>query len=235
MKKLCLAAIMASAAFSAQAADLDNLSALGQAQFRLLSEDLTGALSYKAVAPGEPLGITGFDLGVEITGTKMQSADAWKTATGSNVSTLPIPKIHAHKGLPFNIDVGAFYTAVPNSNIKVYGGELRYAILEGGIASPSLSVRGAMSKMTGVDQLDFDTKSTEITLSKGFLMFTPYIGAGRVWANSDPHAGILKAEKINVNKLFVGTNISLGLVNLALEADKTGENASYSAKFGLRW
>ena len=235
MKKICLAILLASTALSAHAGDLNNLTALSQAQFRLLSEDLTGALSYKAVAPGEPLGITGFDVGVEVSGTKLQNAGIWKTAGGSDVSTLPIPKIHAHKGLPLNIDIGAFYTAIPNSNVKVYGGEVRYAILEGGVASPSLSVRGAMSKMTGVDQLDFNSQSAEITLSKGVLMFTPYIGAGRVWAKSTPHAGGLLAEKINANKVFAGTNISLGLVNIAFEADKTGDNTSYSAKFGLRW
>lgn len=235
MKKLSLAMLLATMSMSAWAGDLDKLNLLAQSQFRLLSEDLTGALSYKAVAPGEPLGITGFDIGVEVTATKLESASIWKTASGSDLSLLPLPKLHAHKGLPFNIDVGAFYTAVPSSNIKLYGGELRYAILEGGITMPAVAVRGTITKMTGVNQLDFDTRSAELTISKGFLMLTPYLGAGKVWSNSKPNVSNLKEESISANKYFVGTNISLGLINFALEADKTGSNTTYSGKFGLRW
>ena len=39
------------------AADINNIQALNQAQFRLLSEDLGAALSYKPLTPTTPLGI----------------------------------------------------------------------------------------------------------------------------------------------------------------------------------
>lgn len=220
------------------AAEINTLGALVQPEFKLFSEDLGAALSYKAVIPAEPLGITGFDLGLEVTSTEMKSSALWSKATGggSAPSSLIVPKLHVHKGLPLNIDVGAFYSAVPTTNIKLYGGELRYAILEGGVAMPAVAIRGSVSKLTGVDQLSFGTKGLDISISKGFAMFTPYAGVGRVWVDSTPLAttGLTK-ETFQLGKVFVGGNLNFGLINLALEYDKTGSAQSYSAKLGFRF
>ena len=120
-----------------------------QADFKTFSEDLGSALSYKPVTPAAPLGITGFDIGLEVTSTKMRNLEL---ATGGTTNNLIVPKLHVYKGLPLNFDVGAFYSSVPTTNIKFYGGEIRYAILEGGVALPAVGIRGALTKMTGVNQ-----------------------------------------------------------------------------------
>jgi hypothetical protein len=139
-------------------------------------------------------------------------------------------------GLPLNFDVGAFYSEAPNADIKLYGGELRYAIIEGGTATPAVAIRGSLTKMTGVDQLSFDTKGLDVSISKGFAMFTPYAGVGEVWSDSTPN-GIptLTKESFNQNKFYVGCNVNILLVNLDLEYDKTGSDQSYSAKLGVRF
>jgi hypothetical protein len=125
---------------------------------------------------------------------------------------------------------------VPSTNIKLFGGELRYAILEGGVATPAVGVRAAFTKMTGVDQLDFNSKSLDISISKGFAMFTPYAGAGQVWNDSKPNGvPLLSDYTFRQTKYFVGGNLNFGLVNLALEYDKTGIDKSYSAKIGFRF
>lgn len=236
MKKTTLTLLLATLSMSAWALDIDNLNKLNQSQFRQFSEDLTGAFSYKAVAPAEPQGLTGFDIGVETTFTKLENSSTWSTATGNSTSSFAaVPKLHAHKGLPLNFDIGAFYTAVPKNNVKLYGGELRYSLLGGNVAMPAIAVRGAFSKMTGVSQMDFDTQSMELSISKGFMMVTPYAGAGRVWSKSKPNVLNLGTESVTANKYFVGANVNFGLINFALEADKTGNNASYSGKLGLRW
>ncbi len=204
-----------------------------QSDFKTFSEDMGSALSYKAVTPAAPLGLTGFDLGLEVTSTKMRNLDV---ATGSSLTNLIVPKLHVFKGLPFNIDVGAFYSAVPTTNIKLYGGELRYAILEGGVALPAVGIRGAVTKLSGVDQLEFSTKSLDISISKGFLMFTPYAGLGNVWVASTPVSGLgLVEETFKQNKIFAGANLNMGLTNLAFEYDKTGSAKSYSFKLGFRF
>jgi len=220
---------------------LDSIKTLGQPTFKALSEDLAAALSYKGVIPAEPLGLPGFDVGVETTFTAPQSVDKWGSAIGNkDLSLLPLPKLHAHIGLPFDIDVGGVYAMVPGSNIKYFGGELRYSFVSGNLALPAVAVRGAFTKLSGVDHFDMSTKSVELTVSKGFLMFTPYAGIGEVWANSssDLKVGAVNAFSdvdLSLFKMFLGLNINMGLINFAIEGDKTGDAPSYSAKLGLRF
>ncbi|MBI3777467.1 MAG: hypothetical protein HY274_00870 [Gammaproteobacteria bacterium] len=219
------------------ATNIDQINQLIQQEFRLLSEDLTAAASYKGVIPAKPLGITGFDLGLEVSATKVGHKDAWERATSGSVpSTVYVPKLHLHKGLPLGIDIGAFYSSVPDSNIALWGAELRYAIFEGGMATPALGLRGTYTKLTGVKELDFHTTGLELLVSKGFAVFTPYAGIGQVWTTSEP-VGVsnVSKEEFSLGKYFVGGNVNLGLVNFAVEADKTGGAASYSAKLGFRF
>lgn len=226
---LCVLGCFAQSTFAANV-DLTNLGTV-QADFKDFSKDFGSALSYKAIIPAEPLGTTGFDLGLEVTSTEAKSL---AKVTGTTDTTLIVPKLHVHKGLPFGIDIGAFYSSV--ANIKLYGGELRYAILEGGVAMPALALRGAMTRLTGVDQLSFSTRSADISISKGFAMFTPYAGVGTVWVDSNPDvATTLKKESFQQAKTFVGANLNFGLMNFAAEYDKTGAATSYSVKVGFRF
>jgi len=241
----CAAATMLLSAPVAQAGDKDIELAIlaaqagAQSKFRLLSEDLSSALSYKALAPAEPLGLTGFDIGLEVSSTKLANASEWESAVSSQkaINTLPVPKLHVHKGLPFDIDFGVVYTSIPTTNIKLIGGELRYAIISGNVALPAVAVRGTMTKLSGVNNLAFGTKGLELAVSKGFLMFTPYASVGQIWTTSDPSepTGLLKKETFQQTKMEVGANINFGLMNLSLEGDKTGDSTTYSAKIGLRF
>jgi hypothetical protein len=247
-KSLALMAVLACFSQSGMAATTFTMANLGatqaaaQANFRALSEDFGAALSYKPVTPAAALGITGFDIGLEVSGTDMaKSATAWKAATGNDgLGTMPMAKLHVAKGLPFGIDVSAFYTSVPTTDITVTGAALSYAILEGGALEPALTVRAAATRLNGVSEFSFSTKSLDISFSKGFMGFTPYIGAGQVWVDSSTSNATLTAlgltgETFTQSKVFVGFNINFGLPNFAIEADQTGGTSTYSAKLGLRW
>ncbi len=222
----------------ALAADLD-VTGLAQSEFKAVSENLAAALSYKAVTPAEPLGLPGFDLGLEVSSTEIDDSAVFDQAFGNDApSSIIVPKLHAHVGLPFNLDVGAFITSIPSTNIKLIGGELRYSILDGGMAMPALAVRGTFSSLNGVDTLDFSTKGLELTISKGFAMFTPYAGVGTVRTTSDPNVTSgpsLSKESISQTKLYAGLNMNFGLMNIALEGDKTGDFATFSGKLGFRF
>jgi hypothetical protein len=216
--------------------DIDQIHLLTQPQFRQLSEDMGSALSYKAVIPATPLGTTGFDIGFEVTATKLENPDAWDQASsGSTSSTVYLPKLHIHKGLPFGFDIGAFYSAVPDSNVTLTGAELRYALVQGGVAAPALGLRATYSKLSGVEQLELNTTGLELTVSKGFAIATPYAGVGRVRVDATPRAGALTAEDFGLTKYFVGANFNLAVLNIAVEADRTGEATTYGAKFGWRF
>lgn len=221
----------------AWAQEIDQLQNIGQAEFRLLSEDLGAALSYHAQTPAEPLGITGFDLGVGVTATRIENRAILEQVTSDDVeATLYLPTIRLHKGLPAGFDIGLAYAAVPGSNIRYTAGELRYAILKGGAASPAIGLRGSLTSLSGVDQLSFDTRGLDVSISKGFAVFTPYAGIGRVWIESDPQgtAGLQK-EKFSLTKAFIGLGMNFAVLNLNLQADRTGEATSYSLKLGWRF
>lgn len=237
-KTLSLLALAAAASQAALAGDLSTLGTLTQSEFRTMSEDLGAALSYKPIAPTEAQGITGFDIGVEVSGTDVgKSAAALRKAGASDspMDTLMVSKLHVHKGLPLGFDVAAFMGRVSAINVNVVGGELRYALLQGGVATPAIGVRGAFTNMSGANQLALKTRSLDISISKGFAMLTPYAGIGQVWVDSTPEAGSLGQESFNMGKVFAGVNFNMGLLNLALEADQTGKTTSWGAKLGLRW
>jgi len=242
MRKSIAAVLLASAGIAAPAwaANINTVNSLAQPQFKLLTEDLGGALSYKPLIPSTTLGITGFDIGIEATATKLKNPDVLATASsGSSVSTVVVPKIALHKGLPFGFDIGAFYSSVPTTNIKLVGGEVRYALIDGGLISPTLSLRASYTKLTGVDQLDFDTKGLDISIAKGITFVTPYVGVGKVWATGTPKnlpaPAVLNEEKVALTKVFAGVNFNFGLMNFAIEGDKTGDTTTYGAKLGFRW
>ncbi|MGH8321099.1 MAG: hypothetical protein ACRESI_03990 [Gammaproteobacteria bacterium] len=215
--------------------DINNLPALTQSQFHDLSADLGAVLSFKQLQSAAPEGITGFDLGFDVSVTNLAHQSAWNTATsGSDVSTIPMARLRVSKGLPFGFDVGGFYSSATNSNVKAYGADLRYAILDGSALTPALGLRAAFSHLSGVSQLGFNTKSLDLTVSKGFGPFTPYAGIGRVWINSTPDASTgLRDESFTADEGFVGLAVSLALVNLALEANRTAGNNTYSLKLGF--
>ena len=237
--KLCQVALLAGllGAAPAWAQTIDRLQNLAQQEFRLLSEDLGGALSYHPQTPTAPLGITGFDVGFALTGARLHNTSVLERASSDSVpGTLPIPTLRAHKGLPAGFDVGVMYASIPSSNIRYYGGELRYAIIEGDAVAPAIGVRGSLTKLSGVDQLALDTRGLDVSISKGFGFVTPYAGIGRVWVNSDPRGiAFLQGEKFGLNKGFVGVGTKFLVMNVNLEVDKTGDVTAYSLKASVRF
>lgn len=241
--RLLAAATLLAPVLTAQAADINNLHNLSQAEFRSLSEDLGAAVSFKPLVPAESLGITGFDIGIAATGTSLQHRDILaKAASGSTVpKTLPVATVRAVKGLPFNIDIGAAVGTVPGTDLRVSGAELRWAILPGSTLVPALALRGGVSYVSGVDQLKLRTTSLDLSISKGFLMFTPYAGVGIVKVASQVKAVEGKTpvatqkETFDESKVFAGVNLNLGLLNIAVEGDKTGDASSYGVKLGFRF
>ncbi|MCW8919441.1 MAG: hypothetical protein OQL08_11595 [Gammaproteobacteria bacterium] len=242
MKRGSLAVVlgvaMGFAATSASAADdINNLAALTQAEFKKLSEDLASATSYKGLTPAEPLGITGFDIGLEVTDTSLQYDDAFdKACSGCGLDNLVIPKLHLHKGLPLGFDVGLMYASTSNTNVTLTGVELRYANIEGGLSMPAVATRFSWSRLDGVDDLSLESKGIDVSVSKGFAMFTPYVGIGYNWVTSEPSASTgLDDEDFTQTKYFVGMNINTGFLNFDLEMDETGGAQTLGAKVGFRF
>jgi hypothetical protein len=234
LKLACIASFLVSLPAFAGDVTIGNLTT--QAQFRALSEDLGAALSYKPLTPAAPLGITGFDMGIAATVTKLENSAVLKQAGGGDHSSVVAPTLRVNKGLPFDIDIGAMYGAIPGTDIRLVGAELRYAIVSGGVAMPAIGLRGSYTRLTGVDRFEFNTKGVDLSISKGFAMITPYAGVGKVWVSSTPEAvPALAKESFSLNKVFAGINMNFGVTNVVLEGDRTGDATSYGMKVGFRF
>jgi hypothetical protein len=219
-------------------AEIDQLQTLSQQEFRALSEDLGAALSYKALAPAAPLGITGFDIGVAATATRIRNRDLFNRATGGDdfPSTVVVPSLRVSKGLPFDLDASLMYSAVPKTGMSLWGGALSWAFVPGNVALPALGVRVTHTRLFGVDQLDFNATGLEGLVSKGFGPLTPYGGVGQVWSASTPHSSTgLRRESFSQTKVFAGLGFNIALLNFGVEWDRTGGMNSYGARLGLKF
>jgi hypothetical protein len=235
MIKRLVALTALACAQSAHANDFPSVGTLSQDQFHKLSQDLGAAFSYKGVTPATPLGLLGFDVGIEVTDTKMENSSIFALAGAGNQSHVLIPKVHVHKGLPAGFDIGAFLAAAPDIDATLFGAELRYAILDDGLATPAVGVRLSGSKATGLGDLNVATAALDITVSKKFTLITPYVGGGVVRVMSDVSGSGLAEEGFNKGRYFGGVNVNLLAINLAFEVEKMGGNTSLSAKIGWRF
>jgi hypothetical protein len=221
--------------------DLIFPSTLTDASFKDFVREGGAVAAYRGIAPADPEGLTGFDLGVGASFVDINSS-VWNpiVKNGSAPSYLAVPSIHLRKGLPFNFDVGAAYSQIPNSNIKLIGAEVQWALLEGGVAEPAVALRGSYSKLLGVGDFDLHTLALDGVVSKGFAFFTPYVGVGLVrisgsYTGDDPTLkSVLNSHDFTEPRYFAGLQTSLGLVRLTLDAEYL-KRPIYTAKVSLGW
>ncbi len=224
-------------AFAQEGTTLNNLNLLGQKDFSDMSHDLGAAVAYRRLAPAQSLGSTGFDMGFGISSTRLEHQSAFDQATSEDSpDILLIPKLYFQKGLPYGFDVGAYYTAVPDSNMELVGGGVSYSLLPDHSFAPAISIQGTFSRLIGVDDLSLDTRGLDLSISKGFSLLTPYVGVGRVWVNSDParSTGLLE-EEFSQDHYYIGANMNIGLFRMALEGDTIGDTSTYNFKLGVRF
>lgn len=215
---------------------IDNIGNLSQNLFKDLTDDLGTALNYRALTPNEPRSNLGFDIDFDVSRTSLKSNALEQATTGDTPDQLLIPKVRISSNLPLGFDVSAFYGAVPDSNIGLIGGEIRYAIHDGGSYVPAIAIRGTFSQLSGVDELDLNTRGLELSVSKGFAMFTPYAGVSTMRIESDTNVLGLNGENITENKYFLGFNLNLGQMNITAETEKIGDDdATANARIGVRF
>lgn len=208
--------------------------------FKDLARDFGVALAFNPMAPAEPLGITGFDISVEATFTEVdQNRDYWKKIFSDKDAwpIIPVPRLHAMKGLPMNIDIGAIYSKIPGSDVQLWGLELKYAILSGTPLTPALAIRGAFSKLEGVDELDINTQQLDISISKGILFLTPYAGVTALRVNASESSKYVDLDDVHemIYRAFAGVSITpFPFLNFTVEGS-IGQVRQLGLKFGIRW
>ncbi len=230
------ALLVASLPSRAGDSDIELPITFGQPEFNTLVEELGVAVAYNAVAPAESLGITGFDIGVVVTGVELNE-QVWNqvVSDGSAPSTLPVPKLIARKGLPFGVDLGLSYTSVPDSNVSIVGGEVRKSLIDGSMALPAVSLSLHTSRLAGVDDLDIKTYGVDVGVSKGFAMLTPYASIGQLWIEGSENVSLLNllAYDDSMTRSLIGVRVGfMPMMSLTLQADFAEAN-SYNVKLGV--
>ncbi len=234
MKKTLLAGVLVALALAVSPALASDIKfptgqpTIGQDDFKTLSKELGALIGFKNMAPAEPLGLTGFDVGLEVSGVGIdKNGSYWNSAFNNSApSFLAFPKLRARKGLPFGIDIGAMYSYVPDSNVKLYGGEISKSILDGGIVSPAVGVRATYTKLAGVDDLSLQTYGIDASISKGLLFLTPYAGAGLLWVSSEAKGTLAANSSVSLKneqtlpRYFFGLKVSpFPLVGITAEVE----------------
>lgn len=234
MKRL-LPAILLAVAAPAAAAEFPTLGALDQGQFRRLSEDLGATYSYKGVTPATALGLTGFDVGLEVSATDIRNSSLFRLAGNDSPDYLVVPKLHVYKGLPFGIDLGAFVGGSTDVSAAVFGLDARYAVLSDGLATPAVALRLSGTRTSDLGGLKVSTMAVDVMVSKRLAFATPYAGAGIVRTMANAKGVGLADEDFRKSRIFVGANLNLAILNIAIEAEKLGNNTTLSAKTGWRF
>jgi hypothetical protein len=235
MKAAALAAFVAVLSAPASSADFTSIGSLAQDEFTRVASDLGAAFSYKGVTPATALGVTGFDVGIEVTDTSLENSGLIRRAGGGGGARLTVPKLHVYKGLPLGFDVGGFVAAASEIDATVFGLDLRYAIMNDGLTTPAIALRASGTRATGLGELSVSTAALDLMISKRFTAITPFAGIGTVRTVAKASVPGLDEARVNEGRVFAGVNVNLLAVNLAIEAEKAGSNRSLSAKLGWRF
>ncbi|MBN1847871.1 MAG: hypothetical protein JW932_04730 [Deltaproteobacteria bacterium] len=222
------------------AEDIKIYQTITQTEFDRFIEEFGTGIAFNPMAPAEPLGITGFDVGVEIVATDINETESYwrKLVEDSDPdSYLIVPRLHVQKGLPFDIDIGAIYVETPDSNVTLWGLEAKYALLSGTVATPAVSIRGSYSKLDGVDEISLNTQTIDLLVSKGILMFTPYGGVSAIRIEGKENSELVALNKVEQTSFrgLIGLQFSpFPLFNFNAEVT-LGDVTQYGLKMGLRF
>lgn len=229
--------LLPAAGLLAMAAHADDLAfaSSDQAALAAAAPDIAAAFEFKPLGPAAATGVLGFSVGAYGGITPVRDAGAWRRLTGRDPGNLSVVGIDADKGLPLGFDVGGFVARLPDAAGTVYGGQLRYALLEGSAVNPAVALRASYTGASGLRSFNYRGYGVDLSVSKGLPLLTPYAGVGYVWTRVSPKAGTgLSRVDVDRPKGFVGLRFApLGVIGVTAEYDRIGADNVYNLRFGV--
>jgi len=155
--------------------------------FRSIASELGVVMAPRLGEPADTIGFGGFQFSADMAFTSISSgADFWDVLETESSGFMPTIGFFARKGiwLPApSFEVGAGAVKLTNSRMWAAQGYAKFALHEGyhTLPLPSLAVRGAVSRLTGSEQLDLTVASVDVSASKefglgGMINLAPYGG-----------------------------------------------------------
>ena len=173
--------------------------------YELVVNQLGLAISNKPMAPGETLGVFGFDVGLSSTVAFIDTKDGssgqpspWARVneTGEPNAVMWIPWLSARKGLPLSLEIGGNLGYIAFSRQTIFSGYGRWGLWEGYHPIPDLSIQVGYSGYVGNSELELGALDYSATLGYtlpfGSLVginqaqFSPYLGVGQVIVHAAP-------------------------------------------------
>jgi hypothetical protein len=207
------------------------------ADFHAFSERFSSDAYFYPRHDASPLGIVGFEAYADATYDKSFDDQSFnKTAVNGSYAGgfLSIGRVGVRKGLPGGFDIGASYGEALGGDIKLLSAELQYAISNGGLVSPALSVRVTGTRTINAKAYALDQYGAELLLSKGFVVVTPYVGAGIVTSKGtlDSPLGDSRSDTNTRAVLYAGVTLNLLIPKIHFEVEK-GETVQAAVRVGI--
>ena len=185
-----------------------------------------------------PLGLIGFEVWVDA--TYDEELDDEPFAAGAidgdlSGGFLSVGRVGVRKGLPGGFDLGVSYGRALGGDVKLVSGEVQYALLKGGTVSPAVGVRVTGTQTVDAGAYDLEQWGVELLVSKGFVVLTPYIGAGLVRSEGELRGGPERLSDTETRGvLFGGVTLNLLLPKITVELEKADEiQAAVRVGFGF--
>jgi hypothetical protein len=215
---LLVAAVLPALASWPEDVVLSNLAGTddNEAAYHDLVRELGVAIANKPMAPGETLGLNGFDLSVynSVAFLHARGTDAnptgWERAHGDGDpgGVLWIPTVGVRKGLPLSLEAGMSFGWIGLSHQAVLGGYGRWALIEGYRKSPDVTVQLGYAGYVGNDELWLGVVDASATVGYTFPFgrtvgihtsrFSPYAGVGTLWVSADPKLEAPEQEALGI-------------------------------------
>jgi hypothetical protein len=221
---------------SASAGDFSFTPAFTSADFEQLAESLGDAIAFPNLRSAAPSGVLGFEVIAVAGGPRVDSASHWwrNAVDGSTVGgTLLGGHLVVRKGLPAGLDLGVQIGQVKGE--RFWGGELRWALLAGGLVGPSLALRGSYSRL---DNAPFDLEVAEVqaVVSKSLALVTPYAAVGVEGVRGSAVFGdpIARRRSVRKERLSAAAGLRLNLLPFHVVGElRRGYHVGYFVGVGL--
>lgn len=229
----CLALFLL--ALPAVAWDVDGTA--GEEDFQAFHDRFSSAAYFYPRHGAAPMGLLGLEVWVD-TSADPDFGDEPFTATTIDGDlpgdVLALARVGVRKGLPGRIDLGVAYGRAVGGDVELVSGEISWAAIEGGSVVPAVGLR-----LTGTQTLDsgayaLEQYGLEVLVSKGFLVATPYVGAGLVRSESTltRPGGDEIDESSTGPVLFAGVRLKLLVPSLTFEVER-GEHVQAAVRIGF--
>jgi hypothetical protein len=160
-----------------------NIDSEGRSNFRSLMSELGVVMAPRIPMPADTIGFAGFSISGELGLTQISNNKSYWNGvnavspqspdTARPDSTLSTMGVFLRKGIWFpapSFELGGGVVNLLNSQMLSWQGYAKFALHEGfhDLPFPSLAVRAAVAYLTGTDQVNLQTTSLDVVISKAF-------------------------------------------------------------------